>query len=191
MAKNFLYVLPLLCCFAQCGNMNNAGANIYSAALVINEIDKKDAAITNDTTAYKRFEGAWFYIDYPADFTALPLLKSLTSSEGYDSALFTSPDGKIKFYVFSPQWSGNPSEINLKGNEKIINSTASYGEDSMLIKHWTIEAHDKSYRRSYQETKLIHNVNWIIGIEYSDSAQYNQYKNEYIHFKNSLLQFAD
>ena len=52
----------------------------------------------------KTFQGAWFEVKYPQDFKAKGSLASETS-DGFDSAIFTSPDGTVSFYVYSPQWS--------------------------------------------------------------------------------------
>jgi hypothetical protein len=56
---------------------------------------------------YKLYKGAWFDIMYPAGFTVRPSIKSSTSAEGYDSVFFASPDGKVEFYISSPQWRGS------------------------------------------------------------------------------------
>lgn len=140
----------------------------------------------------KIYKGAWFAISYPEAFTVQPSLPSATSSEGNESAFFTSPGGEVSFYVFSPQWSGTPTDIALQPNEKIISRDSSYSQErrSMAI-NWTIEANDKTYRRSYQEIKMDENINWIFGIKYKDEAAYNKYKQDYINFKNSIIQYAD
>jgi hypothetical protein len=66
------------------------------------------------------FEGAWFQVAYPADFVAVPSLPSATA-EGYDSAFFRSPDGAVEFYVFAPQWGGQPEDIALDpGREELV-----------------------------------------------------------------------
>lgn len=73
--------------------------------------------------------------------------KSSTSKEGFDSALFTSPDEKVQFYVFSPQWSGEARDISLK-NSEIKTEETSKVENGLQIKRWTIKAKDDSYFRS-------------------------------------------
>lgn len=65
-----------------------------------------------DVSEWKAYKGAWFAIEYPPDFIVKPSLKS-TSAKGYYSAYFASPDGSVKFYVFSPQWNGLPSDFAL------------------------------------------------------------------------------
>lgn len=73
---------------------------------------------------YSTYKGAWFDIEYPASFKVENSLKSSTSSEGFDSAFFTSPDGKVQFYIFSPQWSGKPGDIKIQENEKMLETKA-------------------------------------------------------------------
>jgi hypothetical protein len=142
----------------------------------------------------KTFSGAWFDIKYPAKFKAKPSLKSASSATGCESATFTSPDNSVQFYVFSPQWSGTASDIDLKKNEKMIEQKIdTSGEHrEKILKNWTIMANDSSYCRSYQEkanTDL--SVNYVIGIKYKDKAAYEKYKKQYLAFKASLIQYGD
>lgn len=139
----------------------------------------------------KTFYGAWFEIKYPSSFTPKPSLRSATSAVGYESAFFRSPDGSAEFYVFSPQWSGNPTDISLRSTEKIT-STTSKTSGTVTVKWWTITANDGSYTRTYQETtNSSTNTNWVIGIKYKNQSAYAKYKNQYLAFKASLVQFAD
>lgn len=98
----------------------------------------------------KTFKGAWFDIKYPAPFTAKGSLKSATSDKGYESAFFESPDHTVEFYVFAPQWSGNPTDISLKNNVKVL-STDTQNTGTQVSRWWTIVAKNGSYTRSYQE----------------------------------------
>jgi hypothetical protein len=139
----------------------------------------------------KTFNGAWFDIKYPSSFTPRPSLISATSAKGYESAFFRSPDGSAEFYIFSPQWSGTPTDISLRSTEKIT-STTSKTSGNVTVKWWTITANDGSYTRTYQETtNSSANTNWVIGIKYKDQSAYNKYKQQYLAFKASLVQFAD
>lgn len=100
---------------------------------------------------YSTYKGAWFNIEYPANFKVENSLKSSTNSEGFDSAFFTSPDGKIQFYVFSPQWSGKPEDIKIQENEKMVETKAE-NKNGIFIDRWTVAAKDGSYFRSYEES---------------------------------------
>lgn len=141
---------------------------------------------------YSTYKGAWFDIEYPSDFKAENSQKSSTSSEGYDSAIFTSQDGKVQFYVFSPQWSGEPTDISLdKNNEEQIDFSEEKKGD-ITIKRWLIEANNGSYHRAYEETiDKLSNTNKVFGIIYSPDHYKDEYREEYLHFKKSLKQYAD
>jgi hypothetical protein len=142
----------------------------------------------------KTFSGAWFDIKYPAKFKAKASMKSASSSTGCESATFTSPDNSVQFYVFSPQWNGDATDIALKKNEKIISSQIdTTGERrEQTIKIWTIAANDSSYSRSYQEKENLElNVKYVVGIKYKDKASYEKYKKQYLAFKGSLIQYGD
>lgn len=142
---------------------------------------------------FKKYNGAWFTIEYPGNFKAKSLMKSLTAGEGYDSAIFTSPDNTVEFYIFSPQWSGENPEIDLKPNEIKEKPSVSHNKRTgKTITMWTITAKDGSYSRSYRETSEYEGtVRWVVGIKYKDKASYNKYRNLYVKFRDSLIQFAD
>lgn len=140
---------------------------------------------------YSTYKGAWFDIEYPASFKVENSLKSSTSSEGFDSAFFTSPDGKAQFYIFSPQWSGKPGDIKIQQNEKILETKAET-QNGIFIKRWSVAAKDGSYFRSYEESSEIEGqINKIFGIKYASNEDLERYRDQYLHFKNSLEQFAD
>jgi hypothetical protein len=139
----------------------------------------------------KTFNGAWFEIKYPSAFTPRPSMKSATATTGYESAFFQSPDGLAEFYIYSPQWSGTPSDISVKSTEKMSGIT-SKTSGNLLVTWWTITAINGSYTRTYQETmNSLTNTNWIVGIKYKNQSAYAKYKRQYLAFKASLVQFAD
>lgn len=138
----------------------------------------------------KVYKGAWFRINYPSTFTAKSSLKS-TSAGGYESARFISPDRLVEFYVFSPQWSGDPKDIALKPNEKLA-ETRSQTKESQISTWWKITAKDGSYSRSYYEKKdTLLNTKYVFGIKYSNQKAYMRYQKKYAAFKSSLIQYAD
>lgn len=140
----------------------------------------------------KTFNGGFFEIKYPPAFSAKGSLISQTAGDGsFDSAVFTSPDGEVEFYVYSPQWSGEPTDIALKNNEKEVSRKVKKGEKQTLT-FWTIADKKGNYTRSYQETRNeIENTLWVIGIQYKNMKAYNKYKKQYLAFKASLVQYAD
>ena len=141
--------------------------------------------------SYKKYKGAWFEIAYPFSFKAENSQKSSTSINGFDSAVFTSADGSVQFYIFSPQWSGDAKDIALKSNEIKTDSSTEI-INGLTVKRWTIQAKDSSYFRSYESTSETEgNINKIFGIKYSSQRELEKYRHAYLHFKNSLQQYAD
>lgn len=149
-------------------------------------------AATNAAAQTKTFRGAWFPIKYPADFTAKGSLASSTSDEddAFDSATFTSPDGTVSFYVYSPQWNGDPTDIDLKPGEKECSRSISRGKGGQTVTFWTIVAKNGRYSRSYQSTRQGDTMH-VIGIRYTTQKAYDKYKKQYLAFKASLEQYAD
>ena len=69
------------------------------------------------------YQGGWFSIDYPKDFTVKNSIPSENREEGfYDSATFTSPDKTVVFYVYSPSGQVLPLILPLR---KADNSNSS------------------------------------------------------------------
>jgi hypothetical protein len=141
------------------------------------------------TQDWLTFKGAWFNIDYPPNFTVKPSMTS-SSASGYDSAFFVSPDGLVTFYVYSPQWSGEPKDIEQsKQTEKVISKSTKEGVDR-LVREVTIRARNGSYTRSFVDTKG-ENTRLVFGIKYANKKAYKKYLSDYKRFKKSLQQFAD
>ena len=150
------------------------------------------AIIISQTTMAqtKIFNGAWFDINYPSNFMAKGSLKS-TTSDGFESAIFKSPNNLVEFYIFSPQWNGRATDILLKAKEKLSSSKSEINGD-VEMKWWTITSSDGSYSRSYQQKyNKSQNTIWIIGIKYKNASAFEKYKKQYAFFKNSLIQYAD
>lgn len=137
------------------------------------------------------FKGAWFEITYPANFTPIPSLPGSTA-EGYDSATFISPDGKVSFYVYAPQWGGEPTDITLDPQWESVVSEKTVAQDDREIRWLTICAKDGGYCRSYQDTIAYQgSIRTTLGIRYRDEEARRQYHQEYLKFRRSLLKFAD
>lgn len=137
------------------------------------------------------FHGAWFEITYPADFTPVPSLASSTTA-GYDSAEFISPDGSVSFYVYAPQWGGEPTDIVLDTQRESLVSEKRAEQMGREV-HWlTICAKDREYCRTYQDTMEKQGaIRTTLGIKYRDEEARSQYRQEYLKFQHSLQQFAD
>jgi hypothetical protein len=139
----------------------------------------------------KVFQGAWFEISYPAGFTPVPSLASSTA-EGYDSAVFTAPDGSVSFYVYAPQWGGEPADIALDPVRETLVADNRAVQNDREIRRLTICAKDGSYCRSYRDTRDQQgSVRTVVGITYRDEEARRRHLQDYLRFRNSLQQFAD
>jgi hypothetical protein len=152
------------------------------------------------------YKGAWFKIAYPTNF--------VPKAEGEDEASFTSPNGSIQFYVYSPQWSGDPASylqaLPTENSESdtstssVTHFTNQYGTfyDKKVTRYVTFVAKDGSYKRSFvsiiagsvatpNSTDYDSKTHTVFGIKYKDQATYDKYLNDYLAFKKSLIQYAD
>jgi hypothetical protein len=143
------------------------------------------------------YKGAWFDIKYPAAFKVKPGQKSSTSTKGYDSVSFISPDNNVSFYVFSPQWQGQAREADIEFDperEDLIEQKNWTESDQMgkvkNIRTFTIQAKDTSYQRAIRD-ETTDTTRLVFGIKYKNKDYYSKYYNDYIVFKKSLRQFAD
>ncbi len=133
------------------------------------------------------WRGSWFDVKYPPGFAA--------RAGAEDSAFFTSPDGKIEFYVYSPLWGGDAAgDVGLKSTtERLVEEKTQV--DGPKTTHWvTIAAKDGSYTRSWVDIKDDNYgspVNHTFGITYKDAAAYAGWRDAYLAFKGSLVQYAD
>jgi hypothetical protein len=158
----------------------------------VNEPQRNPELFPYTNTTVRTFQGAWFSIRYPSDFTVRSSMRSLSSADGYDSAFFLSPDSLVEFYIFSPQWNGHPSDIEIRPqSEYLIDSDIRQFNDRTETLY-TIAAKDGSYKRSYREVKQYKSsVNWVLGIKYSSERAYQKYQQAYVRFKKSLEQYTD
>ena len=142
-------------------------------------------------TRWRTYRGAWFEIKYPPGFRVRPSLTS-GSAQGYDSAFFSSPDGSVEFYIFSPQWNGEPADIEVNPATEVSVSQNMERSGSRTVRRVTIRARDNSSLRSFEDVED-HQLNTrrVLGIKYRDQAAYNRYRQAYLTFKGSLTQFAD
>jgi len=136
------------------------------------------------TAQFNLFGGAGFEVSSPNTFRAIGSQRS-PEKNGYESVFFTSPDGAVEFYIFSPINKGVPNDIDVKINEKISPIQLTSGK-MVSARFWTITAKDNSYTRAYHESIDSKTAsNWIVGIKYKSQAAYNKYKNDYLAFKKS------
>ncbi len=145
------------------------------------------------------FNGSWFSVSYPDNFKASPLSpKQKMDNYAYvetDEATFVSPDGTVEFFVYSPQWSGDPkSYLEPLKNERIESDKTEAGksEDAYSPTHHWVTFVDKEgkYTRSFHSKKS-EVTHLVFGIKYTSVKHYERYKAAYNAFKKSLMQYAD
>lgn len=140
------------------------------------------------------FQGAWFSVRYPASFHVRPSQRSATGP-GYDSAFFTAPDRSIQFYVFSPQWNGEPRDCQIDArrevpvDEHVEVVRRPHGATS--ARQVMVRARDRSYERSWVDVVTPENTHLVFGIRYRNAAALRAHRLQYLAFKKSLAQFAD
>ena len=136
------------------------------------------------------YKGTWFDIKYPKEFTP---------SSTADEARFLSPDKTVEFFVFSPQWGGNPVDyLTTKTSEELVSEKTdeSGAEMKKEVVRWvTVKAKDGSYYRSFVSIKTQvgtgSDLHHVFRIRYRDNAAYERYRDTYIAFKKSLNQYTD
>lgn len=166
----------------------------------VTPIDKETAIDQSlDLTQKEKYNGNWFSIDYPTVFIASPLEPVETWDGDFEhvstnEAFFTSPDGQVEFFVYSPQWGGTPKDyLEIKANETITSEKEqTSGDDTWPItdKWVTIEDMKGNYMRAYHSRKT-ESTHLVFGIRYTSQKAYDDYKSAYLEFKKSLVQFAD
>ena len=148
------------------------------------------------------FHGAWFNIVYPAGFHVKSGPLGASSATGSDSTYFTSPDGAVQFFVFSPQWSGDcpyarvntPRETLVSTRQQVTPSKfkGATSAEALHVTWTTVRSLSGGYMRSWEDyqdgsTKTRH----VFGIRYNNAQALMRYKAQYTAFKKSLEQFAD
>jgi len=151
----------------------------------------------------KVFRGGWFDIQYPAGFKARGGQRS-NWPPYYDSAFFKSPDGRVEFAVFAPQFCGNKDSIDIlpqSAVEKVVSrkTSVSRGKDYDTAQGsvtWvSTVAKDGSYSRYiiYYHGKGEDSVyvSRAISIKFKDLKSYRKYRKDYENFSNSLIRYGD
>jgi hypothetical protein len=205
--KNTVFLVTLLSLVA-CTNASPATSNSKSIitegeAVVLSDIQNQPEKFTpyyTVSTTTNRYRGNWFDIDVPAGFIARPTDSIVPDELVYntDEAFFTSPDASVEFYIYSPQWSGEPSYTSVADDEVMVDTTSKEEQkDTGLTRTtWTtVKAKDNSYERSFvsirSQIDTGSEVHHVFGIRYKTKADYDRFKADYEAFKNSLVQYAD
>lgn len=162
--------------------------------------DEISADSTESTSAQTvSYNGEWFTVKYPSNFHASPLAPT-RKMDAYtyvetDEATFVSPDGTVEFFIYSPQWSGDPkSYLEPMENERIESdkTEAATSDDAYAITHQWVSFVDKEgkYTRSFHSRKS-EVTHLVFGVKYTTIKDYERYKAAYMAFKKSVVQFAD
>lgn len=161
------------------------------AIILILLLSSSTSRIGNTSQAWQTYKGAWFEVKYPSDFHVRPSLRS-SSGQSYDSVFVSSPDGSVEFYVFSPQWNGEPADIEINRRSEVQVSQTTEKRAGRVVRRMTIRARDNSYTRSFEDTEdTTTNTRKVFGIKYRNQAAQRRYRQSYLTFKRSLTQFAD
>ena len=206
MNKFYLLLIPITL-FLSCTNEQNdsndsAIENTMQYASIDTIIEVTETQLEEIETwdgDYTAFNGNYFSILYPSNFTADPIGPK-DQMDDYefiqtDEATFTSPDGAVEFFVYSPLWGGEPEYyLEFLENEEITEEketteTDEYGF-TKTIQWMTFADKDGAYSRSYVSTET-ESTFLVFGIKSINEAAYEQYKERYLKFKESLEQYAD
>lgn len=142
---------------------------------------------------WKTYSGAWFNIDYPSDFSITESIKSWTSDTEpikYDSAFFYTADKTAYFYVYSPQWSGTPNDLQILPGEKIISQNKEVYNDRTETTMVTVYGNEESERIVRDTTDPESNIHFITIFKYQKGNRF-KFEDDYKKFYTSLAQFAD
>ena len=139
---------------------------------------------------WSRYESDWFAVQHPEDFAARPSLES--ADGGYESVFFDAPDGSASFYVFSPQWGGQPLDIVVQPDrEREVAADVIQTERGTRTVRTIASIEDESVRVVEENREGDGAVFWVTAFEYRDESAQKRYADAYGRFKDSLEQFAD
>jgi len=180
-------------------NTNAASSDTKTTSVLPAATSPKPPVQANGVASKKlmTYTGSWFSVNVPDNFEASPALEAGDRAET-DEARFTSPDGRVEFFVYSPQWGGETGYTEVLPTEQMQDeqtTTSGEGYNKKVSRYVTLAAKDGSYMRSFvrirgqvdtgSETQM------VFGIRYKDQASYDAYKEAYVAFKESLEQYAD
>lgn len=167
--------------------------------------------IIEKPVAKQLYKGYWFDIEYPETFTARPL-EPINYHEGVrmiltDQAYFTSPDGEVEFYVYSPLWAGYPEYLDMLSTEELVSEevverdTTPPNAELKKKNRVTFKTYKEKkglyfrsialYENNIYEGEDLPETTHLFGVRYSSQESYSEYKQIYIDFKQSLNQYSD
>ncbi|MFT5820801.1 MAG: hypothetical protein ACI8ZM_002049 [Crocinitomix sp.] len=199
----FILIFSALLLFVSCNSKDNNRSigeiTAQDSDTIIEIVDPASLEITDWDGEYKIYKGNYFSIEYPSNFLAAPN-GPVNFFDDYevietDEATFTSSNGAVEFFVYSPLWSGEPEfYLEFQDNEELTYEKEAIEMDEFglekTIQWMTITDKDGNYSRSYVSTKT-ESTFLVFGIKSINDATYEKYKEVYLKFKTSLEQFAD
>jgi hypothetical protein len=138
------------------------------------------------------YRGAWFGVKYPVGFSVKPCETGpRRTGKAPDGASFLSPDRLVEFYIYSPQWSGQPTWPKKRPGEKTVSHRVQ--RQGTRTATWvTYVGPSGAGTRSYVDTVDTGlNTRLVFGFAYRNRTAYNAYRPLYLRFKASLEQYAD
>ncbi len=148
------------------------------------------AALPLSAEGWKRFEGAWFAADAPANFD-IDVAANAVADDGPMTVRFTAPDGDVAFFIHAPLWSAPTSETDgVEGETLLGERTAKTGETETTWRTWRDPSTGK--QRSYRIVRGNDGATLTIyGIEYASAEALAQWRPAYLRFLKSVERFAD
>ncbi len=147
----------------------------------------------DDLCAGKTYNGAWFDVRVPEGFTVQPSLLSV-SNEGYDSVWLRSHDGGFDLYIYSPQWSGEPSDVlddpQISGitENTQINDHGTVTEVTVIVREI---AYKNGQYGKFTSNQTIHNNHLTTGYRLSNQTLSESQNQIHRCFLQSIQQYAD
>lgn len=154
------------------------------------EVLPEQRTASND--GFIKYNGRFFDIEYPESFEVKDEETFRDPDAEYhpgtDGMTVQSPDGEVQFYVYSPLCTGAAEWRELREGEREGDLTVEEAENH-LITRGAITG--PGYSRFFEERKGKYDMPCILvfGLQYSSAEAYEPYKEQYQHFKNSLIQY--
>lgn len=181
--KKVLISLPLILGIISCTKESVDTKNSNNETELAQPLPVETKLTESKKLTSENFSGAAFEAKVPIDFMAKPSVGSGEDFNQYDSYFFTSQDSLVQFYAYASTAKQRPNDI-IFPNERIKKETTQIGDT--LITTWNLEMNQQTgYLRQFKE-KTYPNGSIITGYYYKNPAAYDQYKEAFHEFENSL-----
>ena len=156
------------------------------------------SVVDPDDYEWAVYRGDYFDVEVPQQF----IIEEISG----DAVYFSSPDGAVKMYIYSPLWDGEPPQVMVGEGEELVDEKVDENFAQRIV--WqTIKSEDGSYWRSVVDTRRATDYpeqipfpegyepssfeRTTFGIQYRDEVSLEKYNEVYLRFKNSLIKYAD